>query len=380
MDVKKKKPADQVKQACSNTLYPGMPELQLNSNPLSFFEFWPSWLIYTPVVFQWLMLSAKYRSLSLPLIANPAIPLSGMVGESKAAIFAKATGEAKTRIAPWVLLSVQRDIGITLFKARQLIQEAAINYPLVAKPDIGCRGAGVRVINDRCELKRYIQNYPEKSGIILQQLIAYQPEAGLFYIRHPGNTQGEIISITLKYAPYVIGNGIDTLEQLIKKDARAGRLSHLYTTRHRQSLDKILPKGKPFRLLFEGSHSCGSIFKDGRQYITPELTHALDNVCDGMPGYCYGRIDVRFKNIESLMAGKHFIIQEINGASSEAAHIWDGKSTLKELYRVLFYQYSTLFKLGAANRQRGFKTPGLIKLFKAWRREKKLVGFYPKAE
>tara|TARA_S200000501_G_C20179652_1_gene463795 strand:- start:80 stop:271 length:192 start_codon:yes stop_codon:yes gene_type:complete len=46
------------------------------------------------------LLSVRYRSLSLPLISNPAIPLSGVVGAAKTAAF-DAAGET---LRQWILL------------------------------------------------------------------------------------------------------------------------------------------------------------------------------------------------------------------------------------------------------------------------------------
>jgi len=93
--------------------------------------------------------------------------------------------------------------------------------------------------------------------------------------------------------------------------------------------------------------------------------------------YFYGRLDIKFKDIESLKAGENFDIIEINGASSESINIWDRDASLKEAIKTLLQQYHTLFKLGHANRARGHKTPGLGVLFKAWRYEKNLVKQYP---
>ncbi len=80
------------------------------------------------------------------------------------------------------------------------------------------------------------------------------------------------------------------------------------------------------------------------------------------------------------MDGRNYIIVEVNGAGSEAAHIWDCRSSLGEVFRVLFYQYRTLFDLGAINRRRGLKPPSLWALFKAWRKARRLVKHYPETE
>ncbi|MGI9274619.1 MAG: D-alanine--D-alanine ligase [Endozoicomonas sp.] len=370
-----------IQPTCKNKkIHPGMPDLEQVSRPLSFFEFWPSMLVYWPVIFQWIWLAIRYRGISLPLISNPGIHLSGMVGESKEEIFTHAEGEARERIAPWCAIRQWHSPEDAAWKARRKMGAVGLGFPLVAKPDQGCRGAGVRIIRDFPELKDYMKSYPRDGKVILQELIPYEAEAGIFYIRYPGEKKGKIFSITLKYPPYVIGNGVDTLRQLIEKDPRAGRLTKLYFKRHYQRLEQVLPEGQPFRLAFAGSHSRGCIFRDGRKYITSALEASFDKVADGLAGYHYGRIDIRFRDIESLMNGENYYILEINGASSEAAHIWDCRSSLIEVYRVLFFQYRTLFRLGWINRRRGVRPVSILELFRSWSRERKLVRDYPDTE
>jgi hypothetical protein len=48
-------------------------------NPLSFFEFWPGWLFYTPVVVHWLVMGLRHWAWSLPTAANPRITTGGCV-------------------------------------------------------------------------------------------------------------------------------------------------------------------------------------------------------------------------------------------------------------------------------------------------------------
>ena len=49
----------------------GMPPFDQDGKPLSFFEFWPMWAFYPPVMLYaaWLML--RYRGVLLPTVANP---------------------------------------------------------------------------------------------------------------------------------------------------------------------------------------------------------------------------------------------------------------------------------------------------------------------
>lgn len=73
--------------------------------------------------------------------------------------------------------------------------------------------------------------------------MAYEAEAGVFYVREPGGEGGRIVSLTLKYFPYVHGDGRSTLRELILADPRAGRVPHLYLPRHAARLDQVPEAG-----------------------------------------------------------------------------------------------------------------------------------------
>ncbi len=119
----------------------GMPEMHTDGPDLSWFEFMPAWVMYTPVVIQSLFLAVRFRSLTLPLAANPGIHLSGMVGESKTAILSLAGRKAKKYILPFVTVNRQSDSSKdALSRSKARLSELGLQYPVVAKPDMGCRG------------------------------------------------------------------------------------------------------------------------------------------------------------------------------------------------------------------------------------------------
>ncbi len=414
----------------------GMPPLDLGGPPVSFFEFWPTWLIYLPVAIQCLLLGLRHRAISLPLIANPAVPLSGMAGTPKSAILKLAGPTANQHILPWVTINTQSketsqpnpprrrdgerkgpgasregpahhsEAGTQIdpgagTQARvapgsnstpspteatnnpppetaiSAIAQAGLEFPLVGKPDIGCRGAGVKLLRDREALKSYLEQFPPGAAAMLQKLADFEAEAGVFYVRDPETEQGEITSLTLKYTPYVVGDGKRSLAELVAADPRAGGLARLYRQRNASHWHRVIPAGCPHRLVFSASHCRGAVFRDGGHLITRELTAALDRIFDDIPGFYYGRLDVKFRDVESLRAGRGLQIVEINGASSESIHIWDRRTGLLEAVKTLLRQYQTLFTLGLANRKRGSEPPGLWPLYKAWRHELQLVKQYP---
>ncbi len=355
-----------------------MPALDLGGRAFSFFEFWPSWLMYFPVAALWLLLALRHRSISLPLIANPAVPLSGMVGVPKSSILKLAGKTADKSILPWTVFEVGGDApAAQRARAEAAMAAAGLTYPVVGKPDIGCRGAGVKLLRDRAALESCLARFPTGGLLMLQRLSDWEAEAGVFYVRDPASEKGRITSLTLKYTPYVVGDGARTLAELVAADPRAGGLPHLYQERNAAHWHAVIPAGSPYRLVFSASHCRGAIFRDGGRFVTGELTRALDRIFDDMPGFYYGRLDVKFRDIESLRAGRDLQIIEINGASSESIHIWDRRTGFPDAVKTLLQQYRTLFKLGAAHRKRGCEPPGLWPLYKAWRRESQLVKRYP---
>lgn len=364
--------------AHSSHVASGMPPLDLSGRATSFFEFWPAWLMYFPVVIQWILLSIRYRSLSLPLLANSAVPLSGMVGVAKSAMFDPAGDYARQYILPWLLLDVNKEETHELKqRALQKFSEQGFEFPLVAKPNMGCRGVGVKLLSSEQDLLSYIEQFPPGGCIQFQKLSKWEPEAGVFYVRHPDEAKGRVTSLALKYMPYVVGDGKSTLEKLVAAEPRAGELIHLYRGRHLERWNQVIPDGEAFRLVFAASHSRGAIFREAGQLIDDRLVQALDKVFDDMPGVYYGRLDLKFSNVEDLKAGKNFEIIEINGASAESINIWDRDAGLGTAIKTLLQQYNTLFTLGYANWRRGHKPPGLIALYRAWRLEKDLVRQYP---
>lgn len=346
--------------------------------PTSLFEFWPTWVMYGPVALQWVWLSLRHRSLTLPLLANPNLPLAGMVGESKHALMSQARGECRQAILTWVYH--QRNDRDPMEQARQCIAEAkkaGFSLPFVCKPDIGCRGAGIRLVDSEQALADAIAAYPAGAGLLCQQLASWEPEVGIFYVKDPHTGQGDVVSLTYKHSPLVIGDGLHTLQQLVARDARAGALTHLYEARNRVDWNRVLEPGERKRLVFSASHCRGAVFEDARADITPQLTARIHQIMSDLPDFYYGRLDVKFADIDALRAGHSLEIVEINGASAESIHIWDKDARLLEAMRTLMWQYRTLFTIGAYHRKQGLTPPGLRQLIRHWRLERRLTRHYP---
>jgi len=160
-------------------------------------------------------------------------------------------------------------------------------------------------------------------------------------------------------------------------DPRAGRIAHLYLERLAGGLDDTPRKGEPVRLVFVGNHCKGSLFRDGTMHATPALTAVIETLARAIPEFHFGRIDVRFPSIASLRRGERLRVIEINGAGSEATHIWDPSTTLMQAWRAQFFHYGQAFRIGGANRARGFASAGVRTMFRHWRLQRRLMASYP---
>lgn len=353
---------------------------ETTERPLSSFELWPPLLFYAPVATQWLWLALRHGGLTLPSLANPGLEAGGLWGESKWRSFAQLGPEGRSLLATWTSVATARVAAAVLERARRRLALAGLAFPIVAKPDIGCHGAGVQLIRTAAELGDYVAGFPRPARIVLQRFVPYEGEAGVFYARRPGERRGRIISLTLKYFPIVAGDGRSTLEQLIRADARAGRMAAIYLVRLSETERRhVLRPGEIRRLSFVGNHCKGAIFRDGSAHVTPAMEERFDRIASEMSEFYYGRFDVRFRSLRHLQQGEGFEIIEFNGAGSEPTHIWDRAMTLGGAYAAWRSHLALAFEIGRRNRERGFRPASARDLLQLLLRQQRLMRRYPLA-
>jgi hypothetical protein len=342
--------------------------------PISRLEFLPGWFCYGPVVAQWIALGLLYGDLSLPTAANPRVPTGGLCGERKSDLLDLVADEARDWVAPYTLMQTGAD---DLARAEQALAASGLALPVVVKPDIGCNGTGVRLVRDRAALAAALAAFPRGVGLMLQEFVPLSGEAGIFYIRMPGEATGRITSLTLKTPPAVTGDGRSTLRALIEADPRHARLKSLYFGRLAGRLDEVVPQGRTEELVFAGNHCKGSIFRNGASEITPALTARIEAIARAIPEFHFGRFDVRFDGPASLRRGEAFRIIEINGVGAEATHIWDPSTSLWDIWGVQLRHYGAAWEIARRLRRQGAKTSGLRAMYRDWRTQLRLMASYP---
>ena len=315
----------------------------------------PKAVLCVPLVAQWFCLAARYGSLTLPSCMNPRIETGGLAGESKSACLGQIGAAFAPWVAEWCLIAAGADTG-----AARL--EAGLAFPLIAKPDIGWCGYGVRRINDDAALAAYAARVPAGGAFILQRLIVAPHEAGLLYIRAPGAGSGTVAAMTLRHTPSVVGDGRRSVRGLVAADARcAAHAGNYAECLGPAGFARVPAVGEVVVLTTIASLRIGARYEDASGLITPMLAARIDAIAGSMGDFHYGRFDVRFASMAALRAGEFSII-EVNGAGSEAIQFWDPGLPIGAAFAGVFAKQRQIFALGDAMRRRGHRPAGAVGL------------------
>lgn len=300
--------------------------------------------IYYPLFPVWLFFALKARSFFFFNAANPSITNGGMAMESKKDIY----DLIPQRYIPKTVFVKKNDSTTSVLKK---LPQAGINFPVIAKPDIGMKAFGVAKLNTEEELWEYANI--TSTNYLIQEFIPYPKEVGIFYIRLPHEETGRITGMVSKEFLSVTGDGERTILELIKQKPRSYfQLSELNRL-HGRKLQQVLKKGEKYVLVPFGSHTRGAKFTDCTGQKNNKLVQSIDTICKQVPGFYYGRLDILYTTLEELTEGKNFRIIEINGAGSEATHIYDPRHSLFFAWREIIRHWNFLYKISIINRSKG---------------------------
>ena len=303
-------------------------------------EYWPTSMFYIPNIPFALYHAMKARHLVFFTAVNPSIENSGIGTESK---FQTLNLIPEKYLPKTVFHKANSKLEVTLTK----IQQEAILYPLIAKPDIGFKGLLVKKIASEKELIAYLEKYP--IDLIIQEFLTESNECGIFYHRLPNEEKGKITSITLKEFLHIVGDGKHTLKELILLDKRAKNYYELLQNNLPIPLDTILDTKEKIKLSDIGNHCKGTQFINGNHLISKKLESVLDNLNKQVDGWFYGRLDIKYNSFEDL-ENDHFKILELNGILAEPTHIYDAeKMTYFQALREIRTHWKQLYKIARIN-------------------------------
>ena len=315
------------------------------------FEFWPFWVFYSPMIPIWLWFSFRSRHLFYFCNVNPGIEYGGFFQYSKY----KLLKQLNPRWVPKTMF-VKNNTEIEK-------NVKNLSLPIIVKPDIGERGKGIELFHKKSDL---IQFLDQKSiPYLLQEFIPYPIELGIFYHRMPGEKKGTITSITSKEFLTVQGNGKDTLEKLIRNHPRVTKRLDYLLNKFEKRLNSIPDASESILLEEIGNHCRGATFLNANHLNSESITDIFDEIAGEIKEFYFGRFDLKVSSIENLEEGKNIQIMEVNGANSEVAHIYHPNYSLFKAYKEVVQHLAIQFKIAQKNKQRGFRPPSHCAFIKA---------------
>ena len=325
-------------------------------------EYWPLWVYYTPVFIQHFILSLSAKSLFYFLKTNPAINEGFILSDSK---------HRTLRMVPEEYLpkTVVFYPGTEIEKTEEELKNRGIGYPLILKPDIGFRGIMVFKAENREEFAKLLGSL--KVVYLIQEFVDYPLEIGVLYYRIPGSAHGCIPSVTLKEFLSIRGDGRHTFKELIYQDSRAILQAAKLKQKYASEWNSIISSGREIVLEQIGNHNRGTKFINGNHLADAELLMTFDELNSKMPGFYFGRFDIRVKSIEDLKAGRNFKILEVNGVGAEPTHIYDSNYPLIRAWKDLLCLWRIIYRISMKNRALGEDFPGYSDAKKRWESFKK---------
>ncbi len=332
------------------------------SRPLSFsltrmvkFEFWPFWIFYFPMYFYGLYLALKAQSFMYFSTTNPGMKYGGVMGESKSKVLSSIPQE-------YVPKTSFLKAPISKSNILKIIKKEGFSFPFIIKPDVGERGKDVELINNETELIIYLKD--KSSDLIIQEYIDGGLEFGIMYHRLPGSNKGEVTSVVEKGFLSVTGDGNSTIKQLIEKEVRAaGRLDYLYE-KFENNVEMVLPEAETLSLEPIGNHCRGTTFYNANKLINAQLNEVINKIALQIEGYFYGRFDLKVPNLQDLYTGKNIKILELNGVSSEVAHVYDPDYKLIQAYKDIARHMKYIAQIARKNHELGVPYDSLSQFLK----------------
>ena len=137
------------------------------------------------------------------------------------------------------------------------------------------------------------------------------------------------------------------------KEIRISNRLKYFEKKYTDQLEDILPKGEKLNLEPIGNHCRGTTFYNANHIINDQLTKIFNDIALQVDGYYYGRFDLKVDSLEDLYTGKNMQIIELNGVSSEVAHIYDPEYKLIQAYKDVFMHMNYIYQIAMKNHKNG---------------------------
>lgn len=283
-------------------------------------------------------------------VANPGLDeYGGFFGESKTDILKNIPKEYMPK-----QIFIQNSISIE--ELILAVRDEKMQYPLIAKPDIGERGNGVTVIKNEEDWKTYL--LIPFVAFVVQEFITFPEEMGVFYVKNPETGIGKVTSITKKKFLTATGDGKVTLGEWVQSNTRARFQENRLKVKFADQWERVLNVNESVLLEPIGNHCLGTEFLSGNHLLGKEVDNVFNEIAAKMNGYYYGRFDIKVSSEQDLIKGVNIRIMEFNGISAEPAHIYDQSYNLFRALSDIKKHWKMMYGICIYNINNGMKPIG----------------------
>ena len=147
------------------------------------------WTIYLPLSPLYLLMSICNGGIGFFTRVNPCFPQGGMGLMDKEEMYKLIDPSWYPKTMYFFPYQSRRD----LISSMEL---NGFHFPVLMKPAMGCRGRGVVVVHSMEQFSELLDNISAK--FVIQDLVDYPNEIGVFYVKFPGDSKGFISGIVAK--------------------------------------------------------------------------------------------------------------------------------------------------------------------------------------
>lgn len=320
----------------------------------------PFWLFQLPLFPYYLYLFIRSGSVTFFTACNPGLITGGLVNELKYDLLK----QVPLKFRPLTLFAPVDETAESILTRMRV---AHMDFPIIIKPNIGEKGWRVKKVNDESGLLAYLDN--NQFDILVQEYIDEPVELGVLYYKIPGSGEYGITSIGIKEIPSVIGNGVDTLQELVKNDTHLTYLMQL----NKLDAAAVIPAGEFFYLDYIAHRNRGTVFKNASFLIKPDIINCFKQITEGIEGFYFGRFDIKVKSIADFAENQEFKILEVNGLGSVPIHIFDSGVSVKEMYKAMYRHWKLIYQISMINHANNIPFMPYGSLLQELRKSKELL-------
>lgn len=288
-------------------------------------EYRPNKYFRIPIYFIWIRYTIRAKHPFFFSAINPGVCGLGFLDESK-------TETYKLLDKKYYPHGIIVELPLSRGDIEYIVQKNNLDYPIIIKPDgESVQGNNVYKISNAHEWKRYLRILPI-GNYLIQEYITGE-EYSIYYYRYPHHSKGNILGITKKIYPTLVGDGVSTIEELIQQHDRYHRYFHLFRDKYHVEMSQIIPSGVSKQIATIGNHCKWCLFLDRSLHSSENLRKHIDQLFQSNSGLYLFRLDIKAPSRDQVLQWKFKVIESNNGVFAEPTYMYDPDYKLINAYR-----------------------------------------------